>query len=55
MVFRDGVRVLPYATPGDNWLDLDCRALRGQGFRVNRIQVVGLVLADFSNAKSGTD
>lgn len=43
MVFRDGVRVLPYATPGDDWLDLDSRALRGQGFRVNRIQVVGFV------------
>lgn len=43
MVFRDGVRVLPYATHGDDWLDLDSRALRGQGFRVNRIQVVGFV------------
>lgn len=43
MVFRDRVRVLPYATPGDDWLDLDSRALRGQGFRVNRIQVVGFV------------
>lgn len=43
MVFRDGVRVLPYAAPGDDWLDLDSRALRGQGFRVNRIQVVGFV------------
>ncbi len=27
----------------DDWLDLDTTALRGQGFRVNRIQVVGCV------------
>ena len=43
MVFRDGLRVLPYATAGDDWLDLDSRALRGHGFRINRIQVVGFV------------
>lgn len=43
MVFRDGVRVLPYASEGDDWLELDSRALRGRGFRVNRIQVVGCV------------
>jgi signal transduction histidine kinase len=43
MVFRDGVRVLPYATEGDDWLSLDAQALRGRGFRVNRIQVVGCV------------
>jgi len=27
----------------DDWLDLDGSALRGQGFRVNRIQIVGCV------------
>jgi signal transduction histidine kinase len=43
MIFRDGVRVLPYAAEGDDWLNLDSRALRGRGFRVNRIQVVGCV------------
>lgn len=43
MVFRDRVRVLPYAEPGDDWLNLDAQALRGRGFRVNRIQVVGFV------------
>lgn len=43
MVFRDRVRVLPYAEPGDDWLSLDAEALRGRGFRVNRIQVVGFV------------
>jgi signal transduction histidine kinase len=43
MVFRDGVRVLPYGAEGDDWLNLDAQALRGRGFRVNRIQVVGFV------------
>lgn len=43
MLFRDGIRVLPYAAPGDDWLNLDGQALRGRGFRVNRIQVVGCV------------
>jgi signal transduction histidine kinase len=43
MVFRDGIRVLPYAAEGDDWLCLDSQALRGRGFRVNRIQVFGCV------------
>jgi signal transduction histidine kinase len=43
MVFRDGIRVLPYGAEGDDWLNLDAQALRGRGFRVNRIQVVGCV------------
>lgn len=44
MLFRDGIRVLPYGQyPEDDWLHLDQRALRAKGFRVNRIQVVGCV------------
>ena len=43
MLFRDGIRVLPYGAEGDDWLHLDSAALRGRGFRVNRIQVVGCV------------
>ncbi|MEH0021516.1 MAG: sensor histidine kinase [Desulfobacter sp.] len=43
MVYRDGIRVLPYAEKDDDWLNLDGKALRGRGFRVNRIQVVGYV------------
>lgn len=31
------------STAYDDWLELDAAALRGQGFRVNRIQVVGCV------------
>ncbi|MFA7344804.1 MAG: sensor histidine kinase [Terrimicrobiaceae bacterium] len=50
MVFRDGIRVLPYADKGDDWLNLDGQALRGRGFRVNRIQVVGCArISRFSN------
>jgi signal transduction histidine kinase len=43
MLFRDGIRVLPYGDVDDDWLGLDGKALRGRGFRVNRIQVVGCV------------
>lgn len=43
MIFRDGIRVMPYAEKDDDWLDLDGQALRAKGFRVNRIQVVGCV------------
>jgi signal transduction histidine kinase len=56
-LYRDGIRVMPYgqAPPpprseygvvqrsSDDWLALDSAALRGRGFRVNRIQVVGCV------------
>lgn len=51
-LYRDGVRVMPYGQgearstitrSSDDWLDLDSKALRGKGFRVNRIQVVGCV------------
>lgn len=44
MLYRDGLRVMPYGRmPDDDWLELDKYALRGRGFRVNRIQVVGCV------------
>lgn len=44
MLYRDNLRVLPYGNhPEDDWLELDQRALRGKGFRVNRIQVLGCV------------
>ncbi|MEX2490817.1 MAG: ATP-binding protein, partial [Nitrospirales bacterium] len=43
MIFRDGIRVMPYGAEGDDWLDMDAKALRGRGFRVNRLQTVGCV------------
>ncbi len=44
MLYRDGLRVMPYGRmPDDDWLELDRYALRRSGFRVNRIQIVGCV------------
>jgi|GEM_PF-4190684 len=44
MLYRDGIRVMPYGRmPDDDWLGLDEMALRGKGFRVNRIQTTGCV------------
>ena len=44
MLYRDGLRVMPYGRqPDDDWLELDRRALRRGGFRVNRIQTIGRV------------
>jgi signal transduction histidine kinase len=44
MLYRDGLRVMPYGRmPDDDWLELDQHALRAKGFRVNRIQIVGCV------------
>jgi signal transduction histidine kinase len=44
MLYRDGLRVMPYGRmPDDDWLELDQHALRRSGFRVNRIQIVGCV------------
>lgn len=41
-IYRDGFRVGLTGSDSDgDWLGLDSRALRGQGFTVNRIQVVG--------------
>jgi len=43
LVYRDGYRVYPYATPEDDWLSLDQRALRRRSFKLNRGQFVGYV------------
>ncbi len=51
-LYRDGVRVMPYGQGDtksaisrtyDDWLGLDSKALRGKGYSVNRIQIVGCV------------
>ena len=47
MVFRDGFRVNPYGDPGDDWLDLDRRALASSGYKVNRRQIIGKVDISF--------
>ncbi|WP_321893799.1 sensor histidine kinase [Paraburkholderia tropica] len=43
LVYRDGYRVYPYASPEDDWLSLDQRALRRRSFKLNRGQFVGYV------------
>jgi signal transduction histidine kinase len=43
MVYRDGFRVNPYGGPGDDWLNLDPRALSSPGYKLNRKQIIGKV------------
>lgn len=41
LVYRDGFRVYPYGSVGDDWLDLDRKALASSAFKLNRAQIVG--------------
>lgn len=41
LVYRDGFRVYPYGSSGDDWLDLDRKALASSAFKLNRAQIVG--------------
>ncbi|TAM79691.1 MAG: hypothetical protein EPN47_17995 [Acidobacteria bacterium] len=43
MLYRDGFRVHPYGGPSDDWLELDPRAFRAKGYKVNRKQIIGKV------------
>lgn len=43
MLFRDGFRVLPYGDEGDDWLELDRRALSRSGYLLNKLQFIGRV------------
>jgi hypothetical protein len=43
LMYRDGYRVYPYATPDDDWLELDKKALSGRAYKLNRAQTVGYV------------
>lgn len=43
LMYRDGYRVYPYATPDDDWLELDKKALSGRAYKLNRSQIVGYV------------
>ncbi len=42
-LYRDGFRVYPYGGREDDWLELDQKALRTQGYALNRIQMIGQV------------
>ncbi len=42
-LYRDGFRVYPYGSEGDDWLELDKTALASKGYALNRIQLIGQV------------
>ncbi len=42
-LFRDGLRVLPYGEPGDDWLLLDQERIQDPSGRIGNNQVVGLL------------
>ena len=42
-LFRDGLRVLPYGEPGNDWLDLDRERINDPSRRISNQQIVGFV------------
>src|SRR5262249_3903755 len=42
-IYRDGFRVWPYGTPGDDWLELNQRRVNNPTMRVSTNQIVGIV------------
>jgi len=49
-LFRDGLRVLPYGEPGDDWLLLDQERVQAPAKRISNNQVIGLVQVDQSTS-----
>lgn len=47
-LFRDGLRILPYGEPGDDWLLLDQERIQAPSERIGNNQVIGLVQFDQS-------
>jgi C4-dicarboxylate-specific signal transduction histidine kinase len=45
-LFRDGLQVLPYGEPGDDWLLLDQERVQAPAKRISNNQVIGLVSVD---------
>jgi C4-dicarboxylate-specific signal transduction histidine kinase len=45
-LFRDGLRILPYGEPGDDWLLLDQERIQAPAERIGNNQVIGLVQFD---------
>ena len=43
MMYRNGIRILPYGNADDDWLELDKKAFSTTGFILNRQQVIGKV------------
>lgn len=42
-IFRDGLRVLPYGEPGNDWLDLDKERINAPAERIGNQQIIGFV------------
>jgi len=42
-IFRDGLRVLPYGEPGNDWLDLDRERINAPSERIGNQQIIGFV------------
>lgn len=42
-LFRDGLRILPYGEPGDDWLLLDQERIQAPAERIGNNQIIGLV------------
>jgi C4-dicarboxylate-specific signal transduction histidine kinase len=42
-IYRDGFRVWPYGTPGDDWLELNQRRVNNPTMRASTNQIVGIV------------
>lgn len=42
-IYRDGFRVWPYGSPGDDWLELNQRRVNNPTMRVSTNQIVGIV------------
>ena len=47
-LYRDGLRVLPYGEPGNDWLFLDQERIQAPAERIGNNQVIGLVEVDQS-------
>jgi hypothetical protein len=45
-LFRDGLRILPYGEPGDDWLLLDQERIQAPAERIGNNQIIGLVQFD---------
>jgi signal transduction histidine kinase len=44
MLYRDGFRVNPYGSKGDDWLDLNTQAFKSSGYLLNTDQILGRVI-----------
>jgi signal transduction histidine kinase len=47
-IFRDGLRVLPYGEPGNDWLFLDQERIQAPAERIGNNQLIGLLEVDQS-------